>query len=223
FRYRKAGFEGSALRERAADWAESHGEALAVAEPAIPPELTDRAADCWEPLIAIADIAGGAWPDRARAAARILNAARLDRDPSLGVRLLADVRSAFGDADRIFTEELLARLVGMDESPWGDMYGRALDARGLAKRLRPYDVAPKQLRIGDRSAKGYERSAFHDAWDRYLPGEPETRVTSETLQVSDVPVTSTVSAVAPVSPLSEDEEERYGRDCPELFEVSDAP
>lgn len=36
--------------------------------PVMPVE--DRAADTWEPLVAVADLAGGAWPEAARAAYR---------------------------------------------------------------------------------------------------------------------------------------------------------
>src|SRR5262249_43933885 len=37
--------------------------------PELPPEIQDRNADIWEPLIAIADVVGGEWPARARATA----------------------------------------------------------------------------------------------------------------------------------------------------------
>jgi len=37
--------------------------------------LNDRAGDIWEPLLALADLAGGDWPGKARQAAVALNAA----------------------------------------------------------------------------------------------------------------------------------------------------
>ena len=49
--------------------------ALERAEPAMPVE--DRAADTWEPLVVVADYAGGSWPDRARTAVLTLTG---DRD-----------------------------------------------------------------------------------------------------------------------------------------------
>src|SRR5262245_5776097 len=38
-------------------------------EPELPPGIVDRNADCWEPLLVVADEAKGDWPERARAAA----------------------------------------------------------------------------------------------------------------------------------------------------------
>src|SRR5688572_6706012 len=113
----------------------------------MPEGITDRPADVWEPLLAVADVAGGAWPDRARRAAVKLNAERQSADPSLGVRLLADIGATF-DAqamvagDRLTTDALLKGLVALDESPWGDLRGKALDSRGLARRLRGFGVRP---------------------------------------------------------------------------------
>ena len=69
FRLRDVEPEGQSLRDRLADWLEPQDDHIAASRPALPDELDDRAQDCWEPLLAIADLAGGDWPDRARAAA----------------------------------------------------------------------------------------------------------------------------------------------------------
>ena len=71
-----------------------HLAELERAEPAMP--LEDRAADTWEPLIAIADLAGGPWPAQARDAALVL-AADQDTEARISdrIRLLADIRAAF--------------------------------------------------------------------------------------------------------------------------------
>src|SRR5262249_19350632 len=61
--------EFAALRNRAARWAADNFGALRDPDPQIPRELNDRAADNWRPLLAIADIAGGTWPQDARRAA----------------------------------------------------------------------------------------------------------------------------------------------------------
>jgi putative DNA primase/helicase len=57
------------LRALVSRWAERHLEELRTAEPEIPSRLHDRAADNWRPLLAIADMAGGSWPAKARSAA----------------------------------------------------------------------------------------------------------------------------------------------------------
>src|SRR5206468_6438164 len=46
------------LRRQLMRWAEDHAEALGAARPDAPEELDDRAADCWEALLAVADAAG---------------------------------------------------------------------------------------------------------------------------------------------------------------------
>ena len=58
FRYRKAYAETEALRNALAVWAAEHTQALHDAEPELPDELDDRAAEGWEALFAIADLAG---------------------------------------------------------------------------------------------------------------------------------------------------------------------
>lgn len=67
-------------------------------------------------------------------------------------------------SETVFTEQLLDELHALDERPWGDLRGKALDAHGLARRLRPYNIRPGQIRLGDRTQKGYHRADFVDAW-----------------------------------------------------------
>jgi Protein of unknown function (DUF3631) len=60
----------STLLHQCARWAHDNLAALHEQEPPPPPAaLNDRAADSWEPLFAIANVAGGVWPERARQAA----------------------------------------------------------------------------------------------------------------------------------------------------------
>ena len=96
---------------------------------------------------------------------------------SLGVLLLRDIRTVFTEAgtDRLSTEAILAALTGMDESPWGDLRGKPLDARGLSRRLSKYDdqLSSQVIRIGSGTVRGYESGWFADLWQRYLP--PWTR------------------------------------------------
>jgi hypothetical protein len=148
--------------------------------PDLPCEIQDRDADVWEPLIAIADVIGGDWPNKAREAAVTLVTASKDREPSLGIRLLSDLEKVFGDREEMQTAAILEALIGMDESPWGDLRGKPLDVRGLATRLRQYDVKPKVLRFGSSTARGYTRADLIQPWARYLRTTPDTSVTSVT-------------------------------------------
>ena len=102
--------EAERIYQQLAGWAESVD--WVDAEPAMPEGITDRAAECWESLLAIADAAGGHWPARAREAAVHLVAGGRDDVVSPGVELLQHIREAFGEEDVLWTETLLDRLHG---------------------------------------------------------------------------------------------------------------
>jgi Protein of unknown function (DUF3631) len=174
FRRREAQSQGHKLRDRLARWGSSVAAEIAQARPVMPPTVTDRAADCWEPLLAIADTVGGHWPEIARTAAVTLVTAAREANPSLGIRLLEDCRSAFQQDDRLPTEQLLHRLAALPESPWTNLKGKPLDDRGLAARLRKYDIRPDVIRVGETTARGYMRACFEDAWGRYLSPRQDT-------------------------------------------------
>ncbi|UHQ19186.1 DUF3631 domain-containing protein [Lysobacter sp. KIS68-7] len=183
FRERVHEPQGHAIRDRLALWAETVGSIVGAAYPDLPPGVTDRVAELWEPLIAIADEVGGAWPERARAAS-VDFAERNAQSVTLGVRLLADIRLVFATADFLPTAELLARLTGeasygrdgagdelsLNDAPWADLKGAPLDARGLARMLRRYDIAAERTRPdGKNQVRGYRRATFNDTFARYLP------------------------------------------------------
>jgi len=189
YRRRVHSGQGHQLRGWLALWAIGVAGKLSEAYPQMPEGVEDRDADMWEPLIAIADALGGEWPKRARSAAVALVTLAKEVEPSLGVKLLIDCKTAFGDADAIFTNVLLNTLHGMPESPWGDLRGKPLDDRGLAKRLRDFQIKSKLVRIGGRVLRGYGRADFDDAWKRYLPllpssGKSVTSVTGVTTGVT---------------------------------------
>jgi hypothetical protein len=140
--------EGESIGMMLARWCTEIADRMVAVEPEMPQGVSDRDADCWEPLLAVADAAGNEWPERARAAATNLVAAGSDRTMTSGVQLLSDLREVFGEADRISTEAILQRLHDLPESPWADIYGKPLNDRGLASRLRKYGVKPKVIRVG---------------------------------------------------------------------------
>lgn len=200
------------IRDELARWAEKAKKSLEGAQPSIPEELSDRAADCWEPLIAIADIAGNGWPARAREAACVLSGHKTDEDESLGVRLLADIRTVFGESDRLFSEELCDGLIAMEESPWGELpfgvrRGKEIDPRTLAYRLKPYGIRPRQIKKDDIGKKGYISADFIDVWTRYLVTPPNERNdrNSGNQEVNTAPAETEVSAVSEVSSVDEEE------------------
>ncbi len=170
FRRRLHRFDGEALRDRMTDWAAEIAVKVTDVYPTLPAGITDRPADVWEPLLAVADAAGGAWPARARqACVELVLAARSTDSGSLGVRLLADLRKVFGDAPQMFTETILEQLHKIDDAPWDDLRGKPLDPRGLSNRLRQYGITRTKVRIGDQTRQGYRAVDLHDPWARYLP------------------------------------------------------
>ena len=169
FRLRMHEAEGAALRDRLAAWAHDVGATVGDAWPDLPDGVVDRDAEVWEPLIAVADAAGGHWPATARAACLDMLKIAADRDVSLGVRLLGDLRLVFGDRNAVATADILDALHDMDEAPWGDLYGKKLEARILARMLKRYQVESTTVKVGGRALRGYRRDeGLSDAWGRYL-------------------------------------------------------
>lgn len=171
YRRRLHAADGHSLRDRLAEVIGAAEQRLRCAMPAMPDGVVDRDADVWEPLLAIADEAGSRWPASARVAAVTLVTDSKAGTPSLGVKLLSDLRSIFGSEDQMRTDVILERLCALEESPWGDLRGKPIDSRGLSNRLKKYDIKPKTIRVGMGTAKGYTRESLHDAWQRYLPSE----------------------------------------------------
>jgi hypothetical protein len=172
FRKRTVAKVSGPLRDRLAEWADAHVDELATVEPDLPDALDDRAADIWEPLVAIADQAGGDWPKRARAAAVALFAARRDDESTIGTRLLVDIRDVFGDAAGFASGDLAGQLERLEGAPWADWTDKGFTPHSLAKLLRRYEIRPDQHRLGDWSFRGYLRDDFADAWSRYLSPTP---------------------------------------------------
>jgi len=188
--YRRRLFEkeGELLRDRLASWARASEDVLSSAWPAMPDGIQDRDADVWEPLLAVADAAGGEWPQRARVSGVSLVSLSKESTPSLGIRLLQDLYTVFDSGELLPTKTILELLLFLPESPWSDIKGKPLTDSGLARRLGDYGVKSKQIRIGSWTGKGYARADFRDAWERYLPPahhKDETGETSETSLLSD--------------------------------------
>lgn len=187
------------IRRRAARWANDHIDALREADPDVPAILNDRAADNWRALLAIAEEAGEDWSERARVAAVRLSGAEVtSSDDSPGVLLLHDLRQFFADrsVSRAPTREVLSWLHQREGAPWGDWRrGQPITPRGLTRLLEPFHIAPKVLRIGATTHRGYELDQFADAFSRYLPPYPqqESHVNAATTYPSNPGVAGTES------------------------------
>lgn len=164
--------EAAAIRARLCAWAEAAEGDLRDPrlKPAKLPELDARGNEIWRVLLRIADLAGGRWPEAARAAALKLSAGdRRSDEASLGVKLLIDIKEVFVD-EKMTCVDLVDALNALEDSPWGGWSdGRGITTRELGRKLKPYGIRAKPIRIeGERAGNGYEREQFEDAWSRYL-------------------------------------------------------
>ena len=167
------------LLSQAVRWSADNLEELREAEPQSPAGLSDRATDAWDPLFAIADLAGGEWPERARRAALYLNGGA-DSSDSVGATLLADLRDLYAakGTDRLRSKDILDELASMEERPWIEWKrGAPLTARGLAQLLKPFNIGVRTVRDVGMKFKGYLKEDFADAWERYLPSGSVASVT----------------------------------------------
>ena len=148
-------------------WAELvHSYALdyvGMNRPALPKGIEDRDADVWEPLLAIAELAGGHWPERARVAAVAAVAADgMKTTPSPGIDLLADIKAVFDQlpGEAIHTTDLLAALATLDQR-W-----RRLDGKKLARMLHGYGVnqTNKDQRINGKVTKPESTDRLWSRW-----------------------------------------------------------
>jgi hypothetical protein len=182
--------EFASSRSQAARWAADNFGALEDPDPIIPDVLNDRAADNWRPLLAIADLAGGTWSERAREAACLLSGEGHDV-ASLNVRLLGDCRPAFGDADVIRSEDLVAKLAADPEQPWAEYNrGKPITQRQLAQLLGGFHITSTNVRPPAPlpQGKGYRRVDFEGAWAAYCPGQNASPADSPLSKRPNVPM-----------------------------------
>jgi putative DNA primase/helicase len=161
--------ETEPLKRQIIRWTRDNANEIKNSEPSIPGSLHDRAADNWRPLLAIADVAGGTWPDLAREAAETLSSSG-DGDTSNRVQLLHDIRNIFvtRSALRIPSEDLAKALAEMVERPWPEWSkGKPITQRQIAKMLKPFGIEPRVIRVGNETPRGYQLDDLQDALSRY--------------------------------------------------------
>jgi len=164
------------LASKLARFALDNEKGVRDARPHLPDWLNDREQDNWEPLLAIAEVAGGRWPEDARAAAREASI-QTDTSTTYGTELLFDIREIFlsqDGNDKIFTADLIEKLCADPEKRWASYsHNEAITPRQLSTMLKEYKITSKTIRIV-HSRKGYERRQFDDAFARYLPSKSVT-------------------------------------------------
>ena len=165
FRLRTAGERMAAVKGKLEGWSVAAWPKLLVAETELP--FPDRRADVWEPLVAIGNLAGDGWQQRAWKACKTITDEQAKKQRSAtGVQLLRDIRAVIGMRENMFTAELQTALLGLPDTVWTP---DNIEARRLWRVLAEFGVGPATIRRGDKVAKGVKASAFADAWKLYLP------------------------------------------------------
>ena len=195
YRQRVTRREGEELHDKLKAWAASVAGKVGDPWPDLPDGVDDRPADVWEPLVVVADLAGGDWPELSRDACTALISGARDDAQGTGTQLLDDIRATWPKAvpplsgtsgtsgtclashvphvphvPHRGTGALLRALHALDESPWGDWDGHPMNPRDLAKLLRLYGIKATKIRISEKqTVRGYRCEDFDDAWRCFLP------------------------------------------------------
>jgi Protein of unknown function (DUF3631) len=162
------------IRGRLEAWVAENRHHFRRTLPDCPKELNARARDVWKPLLKIAENIDNLWRDKIFNAAIALSAREDNPDDiSLQLRLLSDCREVMTE-EFTPTKDLLMRLYSLEESPWGSM--AAFNASLMATLLRNYGISSQRT----STIRGYRKSDFYDAWNRYIPQKAVMPVTSVT-------------------------------------------
>jgi hypothetical protein len=172
------------LQKAIAGWAAAVDELPEVEVPAALEYQPGRIFDNWEPLLQIAALAGGRWPELIQNA--IADTVKAEREPAPVERVLSGIKRAFGtvseradkDLDRLTTADLIAEMINDPNEEWSTEYrGRSITPywlRGALRNLLDPPGAQNWWTPEDRPRKeqkcvsGYFRAQFTRAWEVYL-------------------------------------------------------
>ena len=176
FMKRRALAESAPIRESLQAWGSSGAKELLeqIVVDNIP-SLGDRQMEMSEPLLQIAQLAGGEWPQRLIDALRRVFNNGPDEN-SIGADLLRDIKAIFetGEADELVSSEIAERLCNIEGGLWAEWsHGKGLTPNSLARLLKPFRIHPTKIRFSTSAHfgvfQGYRRADFEDAWLRYCP------------------------------------------------------
>jgi putative DNA primase/helicase len=156
---------------KVARWVQDNEEALRSADPEIPGQLHDRAADNWRALLAIADQVGGEWPRLAREAAVALSGNGGENE-SRAVMALEDLQTLFRvtEETRLFSDEIVEHLKSLEHRPWPEhRQGKPITTRQFASLMGRFRIKSTEVRRGDVHKKGYRLEDCEDTFTRYIP------------------------------------------------------
>lgn len=157
------------IRSKLLKWGIDHQDDIRFAKVSLPRIENDRAMDNWHPLFCIAENLNRDWLDKCIKAYKVITFNRDEKTHQ--IQLLEDIAEIFEvtNYERIFTAELISHLIQMEERPWVSwLHGKPINANALAKILAGFEIYSSTLRRDYNRKKGYKRSDFEDAFNRYL-------------------------------------------------------
>jgi Protein of unknown function (DUF3631) len=162
------------LRSRLARWAADSGVTLGLASPAMPAGFMNRLAANWKLIFAIADSLGDEAGQRARVAAGTIHG--ITDLTSAGVLILEDIKLHFGRStlEYVTSKNLIEAITADPERPWAEWSrGKPITEKGVADLLREFQIHSRTVGPKGQQAKGYRKSQFTDAWQRWLNPKKE--------------------------------------------------
>ena len=148
--------DGAGFRRKCARFALDHEDQIRSARPETPKTLNDRAADIWEPLLTLADLAAGDWPKVARESAHALSGSIAESN-LIGLLLIHihDVFVNHKKSQKLFSRDLVHELNTYGHRPWAEnLKNQLIDDIWLANQLRTYGVRPRTLWINGVTSRG---------------------------------------------------------------------
>jgi Protein of unknown function (DUF3631) len=165
------------IRRKAARWVADHREELDAANPKMPEKFSNRLAQNYKMMFAIADLLGGDLPAKLRTAAERL-APPVDLNLSWHKQLLLDLRAYLrgkGHPDTVTSADLVRHLLADDDSPWHHYRGHKITKWELARLIsKNYEIHPEH--VGDKKSRtrGYKVEKFAEDFAR-TPKDPLRR------------------------------------------------
>ena len=165
------------IKRQLARWADDNASAFSAMRP-IMEGLNNRDQDNYEPLLAIAMLAGGDWVTHLERACGKAQS-HSDDSKSIGEELLEACRNIFDShkMGKIKSVDLLKHLLEDEEAPFATYNrGKAITIKQISTRLSGFGIRSKTIRFGyEGTAKGYEREQFNDVFTVYLDGEKDEK------------------------------------------------
>jgi hypothetical protein len=189
FHTKAVAFEIEEIKEFLNDWVERKVDEILFENESVPYDIRDRERELWLPLYAVSRLCG--WEEQFKKTLLLHTRQKSENETPTDRRYLEDCLRVFSEAgnpETIRTKTLVVSLNDLPDTDYASKrYGRGLDDRLLAKKLKGYGIKPIQIRFGEETAKGYYREPITKALARYsqevstpLP-ESETEETEETL------------------------------------------